>query len=84
MRTILILAAAGLALALTGCDEPYREEAETVPAETEAPVAPAATDQTAPVVDAAAPDETATTVPPPPEEPTSEQSVQPESETLFY
>lgn len=84
MKKLMILAAAGVTLALAACDEPYREESEMAPVETESPVAPAATDETAPVVDPAVTDPSLETPPVPPEEKSSEQSVQPESETLFY
>lgn len=80
----MLLALAIAATALAACDDFSRpspaEEAPVV----EAPVAPAAEDTAVP---AAAP--AATDTPPPvdtipPGERTSEQSVQPESETLFY
>lgn len=87
-KTVLILAATALGLsALSACDN-YDERAddyETAPAPME-PVAPAAEDSAEPVV---APDVTDDVPAPspgtlPPEERTSEQSVQPESDTLFY
>lgn len=85
MKTLMIVAAVGVAaLALSACDEPYQEQAETAPPPMEAPVAPAATDQTAPVADTTAPTTAPSTTPLPADERSSEQSVQPESETLFY
>ena len=84
MKRLMLLAALGAAgLAVAGCEEPPARQAETAPPPIEAPVAPAATDQ-AVVGDTTAP----TDVPPastlPPEQRSSEQTVQPESETLFY
>ena len=86
-KTVLLLAAAAFSLsALSACDN-YDERAdyETAPEPME-PVAPAAEDSAEPVV---APDVTDQVPAPspdtlPPEERTSEQSVQPESDTLFY
>ena len=86
-KTIFALAALALGAAvLTGCDSYDRDDDyETAPPPME-PVAPAAEDSAAPV---AAPDVSDQVPAPspdtlPPEERTSEQSVQPESETLFY
>ncbi len=84
-----LLLAAGLAAttALAACDEPRSEnDYEAVEVQTEEPAAPAAEDAAAPAV-AEAP--AATEAPPPvdalpPETRTSEQTVQPESDTLFY
>jgi hypothetical protein len=85
MKTsITLLAIAGAALTLVGCDEPYQDQADIVPPPMEESVAPSATDQTAPAADTAVPDDAAVIPPLPAEEKTSEQSVQPESETLFY
>jgi hypothetical protein len=86
-RSIFILAATALAAsALAGCEDrqsrpedgyqpPVEHPAETEEGAGEPVVAPEVTDP-APTP----PEET----PPPPQERTSEQSVQPESETLFY
>lgn len=82
-----LLLAAGLAAtaALAACDEPRKEEGhEAVEIQTEEPAAPAAEDAAVPAVA-----ETPTEAPPPvdalpPEKRTSEQTVQPESDTLFY
>ena len=85
MKTsMILLATAGAALTLAGCDEPYREQVETAPPPMEAPTAPSATDETAPVTDTAAPVAEPANPPLPADEQSSEQSVQPESETLFY
>lgn len=83
-RTILLLALGGAA-ALAACDQPQSEQIETAPPSVEAPMAPAAEDQAVPASDAEAPTTPATdpsTIPP--EQRSSEQTVQPESETLFY
>lgn len=86
MIRLLALVAATGALALAGCDDPYADEdVETYQPPVEAPVAPAVEDSAADTA-ATAPD------PAPPVDPStlpadkrsSEQSVQPESETLFY
>lgn len=88
-RSIFVLAATALGvLTLAGCDD-FQSRSDDDYAENPAveEQAPAAEDHTAPVV---APEVTdpAPTAPPvdtlPPDEKTSEQSVQPESETLFY
>lgn len=83
IRTILV--AGSLALALAACDQPAPEEPTPLPEAPMEPMAPAAPDAGAPVV---AP--SATDTPPvdntalPPEQRSSEESVKPESETLFY
>lgn len=87
MKRLLVLAAAFGALAVAACDDPYAaEDVETYQPPAEEPVAPAAEDTAADAA-AAAPAET----PPPVDQSalpadkrTSEESVQPESETLFY
>lgn len=84
MKSLMIVAALGAAFALSACDEPYQQQTETVPPPMEAPVAPAATDQTAPVVDTTAPATAPSSTTLPADQRSSEQSVQPESETLFY
>lgn len=84
MKSLMIVAAIGAALALSACDEPYPEQTETAPPPIETPLAPAATDQTAPVADTTAPTTAPSTTTLPADDRSSEQSVQPESETLFY
>ena len=85
MKSLMIVALAGVAsLALSACDEPYQEQTETAPPPMQEPVAPSATEQTAPVADTAAPTTAPSTTTLPADERSSEQSVQPESETLFY
>lgn len=83
MKRLMLLAGLGAGLALAGCEEPAPQQAELPPPPLEEPMAPAATDQTAPVVTTAPTDQ-----PPvdtlPPEKRSSEETVQPESETLFY
>lgn len=77
----LMLAAAFGALALGACNDPAPEPEETLEPQMEAPVAP---------VEEVAPPTTTPTAPPtdsttlPPESRTSEETVKPESETLFY
>jgi len=83
-KSLIMLVVAGAAFALAGCDEPYQQDAETAPPPMEGPVAPAATDQTAPVVESSAPTAPPPTSTLPADQRSSEQSVQPESETLFY
>lgn len=86
MKRLILLAALGAgALALTACEEPAHQQAETAPPPIEEPVAPSAADQGVPAADTTAP----TDAPPPnstlpPEKRSSEETVQPESETLFY
>ncbi|MFN4092296.1 MAG: hypothetical protein ACK4FG_05315 [Brevundimonas sp.] len=77
----LMLAAAFGALALGACSDPAPEPEETLEPTMEQPIAP---------VEEVAPPTTTTTAPPtdsttlPPESRTSEETVKPESETLFY
>lgn len=87
-RSIFVLTATALgALVLAGCDD-YQSRsqddyADAPPAEEQAV---AAEDSAEPVVapEVTDPAPTPAPAPLPPEERTSEQSVQPESETLFY
>lgn len=87
-RSIFVLAATALgALALAGCDDfqsgSRDDYADAPPVEEQAP---AAEDSAEPVVAPEVTDPAPTPAPEtlPPEHKTSEQSVQPESETLFY
>ncbi|WP_269516179.1 hypothetical protein [Brevundimonas subvibrioides] len=85
MKSLMFVVAIGVAaLTLSACDQPFQEQTETAPPPIEAPVAPSATDQTAPVADTTAPTTAPSTTTLPADERSSEQSVQPESETLFY
>lgn len=87
MKRLMLAIALTSAAALAACEDPnaYDDRSETGETVVEAPVAPAAADAGMPVV---AP--SATDTPPtdnttlPPEKRTSEQTVAPESETLFY
>lgn len=83
MKRLFVLVAIAGAVALTACDDPRPAEPEVMDAPLEEPLAPSAEAVQAPV---AAPD--ATDTPPnealPAEKRTSEESVRPESETLFY
>ncbi|GAA0654378.1 hypothetical protein [Brevundimonas lenta] len=87
MKRIVALLALTGAFAVAACDDPRPVEDDMSTEMTvETPVAPAAEDAGVPA------DATAPTTPPPPtdsttmpsEKRTSEESVQPESETLFY
>ncbi len=84
-----LLLAAGLAAtaALAACGEPRSEEHyEAVEIQTEEPAAPAAEESAAPAVAEApvAPADAPPVEAIPHDERTSEQTVQPESDTLFY
>lgn len=86
MKRLMLLVALGAAgLAVAGCEEPASQQVETAPPPIEGPVAPSATDQGVPAADSTAP----TDAPPanstlPSEQRSSAETVQPESETLFY
>jgi hypothetical protein len=86
MKRLVLLTGSVLAFGLSGCEEPVSREAE-LPPPVEAPMAEAAEDAAAPAADTTAP----TDQPPsldnsqlPPANPSSAESVQPQSETLFY
>ena len=83
-RLLLGAVALGVACAVAACEEP-RYESAPAPAPAVEPEAPAAEDTAAPVV-VEAPD--APAKPPvetlPPDQRSSEETVQPESDTLFY
>ena len=84
-RLTLAAFAIAASAALAGCEEPRSEREEYVIPEAPAPVAPSAEDQAAPASETAAPETTPqdySTLPP--EERPSEETVKPESETLFY
>ncbi len=86
MKRLFLLAGPALVLAVAGCDEPTPRMADAAPP-IETPMAPSADDAAADVADTNAPVD-----PPPPIDngqlppanPSSTESVQPESETLFY
>lgn len=86
MRRLIALLTVSAALGVAACDEPRTSsEPEFADAPMEAPVAPTAEEAGAPV---AAPDvldtPAADSTLPPPGKRSSAESVQPESETLFY
>lgn len=86
MNRLILVLALGAAATLAGCDN-FQTEApdlETAPPPTEAPVAPAVEDAAAPAADSAVDAPPADTTALPPEKRTSEETVKPESETLFY
>lgn len=86
MKRLIALLALSTALCVAACDEPSYEDPDVAEAPPMLePVAPAAEDVAAPVAEPEATD----TPPPdsstlPSQQRTSEESVQPESETLFY
>lgn len=84
MTRLMVLAALGAGLALAACEEPAYEQAETAPPPMEVPEAPSAIDQGVPAADTTAPTDVAPTDTLPPEKRSSEETVKPESETLFY
>lgn len=86
MKRLMLLVALGAAgLAVAGCEDPASQQAETAPPPIEAPLAPSAADQGVPAADTTAPTDAAPTNSTlPPEQRSSEETVQPESETLFY
>lgn len=84
MKRLILLATIGAGLCVAACEEPAPRQVEIAPPPMEETVAPAATDQGVPASDTTAPADTAPTERLPPEQRSSEQSVQPESETLFY
>ncbi len=84
MKRLFTLVAIASAFAATACDDPRPAEPEVMDTPIEEPVAPSIEEVQAPV---AAP--SATDTPPdnsrsPTEKRSSEESVRPESETLFY
>jgi hypothetical protein len=86
MKRLILLTSSSLAMALSSCEAPMSRDLETAPP-MEAPVAPSAEDAGVAAADTTAPADQ----PPaldtgrlPPANPSSEESVQPESETLFY
>ena len=84
LNRLLMIAALGAAAAVSACDEPPAE-AETVEIQVQEPAAPAAEESAAPAVAEAPAAETHAPVDTlPPEQRTSDQTVQPESDTLFY
>ncbi len=86
MRRLIAVLTVSTALGVAACDDPRSSnEPEFADVPAEAPVAPAAEEAGEPVADPNAVDRPAAdTTPLPPEKRSSEESVQPESETLFY
>ncbi|MDQ3125206.1 MAG: hypothetical protein M3Q74_06320 [Pseudomonadota bacterium] len=85
MKRLIAILALSTTFGVAACDDPYANDSETAEAPMEAPVAPAAEDVGAPVAAPSAvdrPPADSTTMPS--EKRSSEESVQPESETLFY
>lgn len=85
MKRLIAIMALSTAFGVAACDDPNDYDSETAEAPMEAPVAPVAEDAGVPVaapsaVNTAPTDSTTL----PSEKRSSEQSVQPESETLFY
>ena len=85
MKRLIAILALSTAFGVAACDDPNDYDSEVAEAPMEAPVAPVAEEAAVP---AAAP--SAVDTPPvdsttlPPEKRSSEESVKPESETLFY
>lgn len=84
MKRLMLLAALGAGLTVAACDEPVQRQVEPTAIPMEDPVAPAAEDHGVAAADTAAPTDAPPVDTPPSEPKTSEQTVQPESETLFY
>ncbi|GAA0869550.1 hypothetical protein GCM10009116_13860 [Brevundimonas basaltis] len=84
MKRLFTLVAITSAVALTACDDPRPAEPEVMDMPIEEPVAPAVEDVQAPVVAPSATDTPPDNSRSPTDKRTSEESVQPNSETLFY
>ena len=84
MKRLFALAAIASAVALTACDDPRPAEPEVLDMPMEEPVAPAVEEVQAPVAAPSAPDTPPDNSAAPSEKRTSEESVRPDSETLFY
>ncbi|MFN3931816.1 MAG: hypothetical protein ACK4JY_08720 [Brevundimonas sp.] len=83
MKRLFALAAVAGALTLTACDDPRPAEPEVMDAPMEEPVAPSIEEVQAPVAETGAMETPDNSVQPA-EPKSSEESVQPNSETLFY
>lgn len=79
MRRLIVAALLGSAAVLSGCEEPAPAEVETAQPPVEAAPAPIEPEAPAPVE--RAPSDSSTL---PPDHRASEETVKPESETLFY
>ncbi|HYC98881.1 hypothetical protein [Brevundimonas sp.] len=83
MKRLFALVAIAGAVSLTACDDPRPAEPEVMDAPLDEPLAPSAEAVQAPVAAPSATD-TPSNEALPAEKRTSEESVRPESETLFY
>ncbi len=81
MNRLMLAATIGALSALAACSEPAPEPDETFEPTMEAPVAPMPEEAPAPETTTPPPVDSSTL---PPESRTSEETVKPESETLFY
>ena len=84
MKRLFALAAMASAVALTGCEDPRPAEPEVMDMPMEEPVAPAVEEVQAPVAAPSAVDTPPDNSTSPSEKRTSEESVRPDSDTLFY
>ena len=83
MKRLMLALAIGAA-ALAGCDEPRRQEAEPAPAPVEVAPPPPVVEAPPPVAETAPPPAKTDSSALPPDHRSSEETVKPESETLFY
>lgn len=83
-RLILVLAIGAGAAALAGCDEPRREQSETVAAPVEVAPPPPPVEVAPPPEPVKPKTEPSAVTALPPDERSSADTVKPESETLFY
>lgn len=84
MKRLMLLAALGAGFAVAGCEDSGPRQVEAPQPPMDEVVAPSAEDQGVPAADTAAVEAPPPVDTLPPEPKTSEQTVQPESETLFY
>ena len=84
MTRLFALAAMASAVALTACEDPRPAEPEVMDMPMEEPVAPAVEEVQAPVAAPSAVDTPPDNSTSPSEKRTSEESVRPDSDTLFY
>ena len=84
MKRLVALVAIAGAVVLTACEDPRPAEPEVMDAPMEEPVAPSGEEIQAPVAAPEATDTSPDATPSPSDKRTSEESVRPDSETLFY
>lgn len=84
MKRLLVLLALSGAMAASACDDPRPAEPEVGHDMIEEPVAPSIDEAAAPVAEPAAPAPPSDASTLPTDKKSSAESVQPESETLFY